>query len=81
LTQAALGAKIKVPTLNGQEELTLPAGTQSGETFSLRGRGIPHLRGRGRGDQYVTIKVVTPKNLTRRQRQLLEELSRELGEV
>lgn len=77
-TQAALGAKIKVPTLFGQEELTIPAGTQSGETFLLRGQGIPHLRGRGRGDQHVTINVVTPKNLTKRQRQLLEELDGEL---
>ncbi len=80
-TQAALGAKIKVPTLYGQEELSIPAGTQSGETFVLRGQGIPHLKGQGRGDQYVMIKVVTPKNLTRRQRQLLEELDRELKEA
>ncbi len=77
--QAALGATVKVPTLFGEEELTIPPGTQSGETFVLRGKGIPHLRGRGRGDQYVTVKVVTPKRLSRRVRQLLEQLDRELA--
>jgi molecular chaperone DnaJ len=76
--QAALGATIKVPTLFGEEELKIPPGTQSGETFVLRGKGIPHLKGRGQGDQYVTVKVTTPKRLSRRVRQLLEELDREL---
>jgi molecular chaperone DnaJ len=75
--QAALGATIKVPTLFGEEELKIPAGTESGETFVLRGKGIPHLRGRGRGDQYVTVKVTTPKRLTHRQRELLEQLEQE----
>ncbi len=79
--QAALGAKIKVPTLFGQEELSIPPGTQSGEMFKLPGLGIPHLRGGGRGDQYVTVRVVTPKNLTQRGRQLLEELDQELREA
>ncbi len=77
--QAALGATIKVPTLFGEEELKIPPGTQSGETFVLRGKGIPHLKGRGQGDQYVTVKVTTPKRLSRRVRQLLEELDRELA--
>ena len=76
--QAALGATIKVPTLFGEEELKIPPGTQSGETFVLRGKGIPHLKGRGQGDQYVTVKITTPKRLSRRVRQLLEELDREL---
>jgi len=76
--QAALGATIKVPTLFGEEELEIPPGTQSGKTFILRGKGIPHLRGRGRGDQYVTIRVEVPKRLSRRQRELLEELDKSL---
>jgi molecular chaperone DnaJ len=79
--QAALGATINVPTLFGEETLKIPAGTQSGETFVLRGKGIPHLRGRGRGDEYVTVRVITPRKLSRRVRQLLEELDRELGKV
>lgn len=78
--QAALGAVIKVPTLFGEEELEIPPGTQSGKTFILKGKGIPHLRGRGRGDQYVTVEVVTPKRLTRRQKELLKELDKSLKE-
>jgi len=77
-TQAALGATIKVPTLSGEEKLDIPPGTQSGENFKLSGKGIPHLRGWGRGDQYVTVKVTVPKNLTPRQRELLRMLDEEL---
>jgi len=77
-SQAALGARLKVPTLTGQEDLQIPAGTQSGETFRLKGQGITHLRGHGRGDLIVEARVVTPNRLTRRQRELLEELDREL---
>ncbi len=76
--QAALGAAVRVPTLFGEEELKISAGTQSGGTFVLRGKGIPHLRGRGRGDEYVTVKVITPRKLSRRVRQLLKELDEEL---
>ncbi len=79
ITQAALGAKITVPTLDGAEELSIPPGTQPGETFRMRGRGIPYLRGNGRGDQLVVLQVATPTKLTARQRELLCELGDSLG--
>jgi molecular chaperone DnaJ len=79
VAQAALGDEIEVPTLDGSEKLTVPAGTQTGESFRLRGKGIPHLRGGGRGDQRVTVYVVTPKKLTPEQRELFEELADTLG--
>jgi molecular chaperone DnaJ len=77
-TQAALGARVKVPTLYGEEELTIPAGTQPGETFKLAGKGIPHLQSWGKGDQYVTVKVEVPKDLSRRAQELLRQLDEEL---
>ena len=78
-TQAALGARIKVPTLYGREEqIEIPAGTQPGTTFRLRGKGIPHLKEPGQGDQYVTVKVTVPQDLTLRQRELLKMLDEEL---
>jgi molecular chaperone DnaJ len=73
-TQAALGAEIKVPTLDGEEPLSIPEGTQTGARFRLKGKGIPHLNGHGRGDLYVFVRVVTPTKLTREQRALLEQL-------
>jgi len=77
LAQAALGADILVPTLGGKVELKIPAGTQSGKHFRLRGKGITHMRGNGRGDQYVQIMLETPTNLTPRQKELLEEFAKE----
>lgn len=74
-TQAALGAKIEVPTLNGHEKISLPAGTQTGQIFIIRGAGIPHLHGRGRGDEMVQVVVKTPAKLSRRQVKLFEELA------
>lgn len=71
--QAALGASIKVPTISGVVEYDIPAETQSGSTFRLRGKGIPYLHGKNRGDQYVTVEVETPKNLTQHQKELLRE--------
>lgn len=71
--QAALGAKIDAPTIDGKVELTIPEGTQSGEVMRIRGKGIPVLRGESRGDEYVRIKVLTPKNLSARQKNLLRE--------
>ena len=79
VAQAALGDEIEVPTLDGEERIPIPAGTQTGQVFRLRGKGIPHLRGGGRGDQLVTVYVVTPKKLTPEQRKLFEELSGTLG--
>lgn len=71
--QAALGAKIEAPTIDGKVELTIPEGTQSGRVLTMRGKGIPILRGEGRGDEYVKIKVLTPQKLSERQKKLLRE--------
>jgi len=73
--QAALGAEIKVRTLNDEQELKIPAGTQTGTVFRLREHGMPVLGGRGRGDLFVAATVITPKQLTKEQRQLLEQLA------
>ena len=73
--QAALGAEVTVPTLEGQEPLKVPAGTQTGTVFRLKGHGMPVLGGRGRGDLFVSVTVVTPTTLTREQRKLLEQLA------
>jgi molecular chaperone DnaJ len=74
-TQAALGSQVQVPTLNDQQELKIPAGTQTGTVFRLKGHGMPVLGGRGRGDLFVAVSVITPKTLTREQRKLLEQLA------
>lgn len=79
IAQAALGDEVEVPTLEGEETLRIPAGTQTGQTFRLRGKGAPYLRREGRGDQVVRVFVVTPRNLTEKQEQLLKELSKTLG--
>lgn len=71
----ALGGEIAVPTIDGSEPLTVPEGTQTGTTFRVRGRGMPDVSGRARGDLLVTVKVVTPKKLTREQRKLMEQLA------
>ncbi|MBI4263278.1 MAG: molecular chaperone DnaJ [Acidobacteria bacterium] len=71
----ALGGEIAIPTLEGNEPFAVPEGTQSGTTFRLRGRGMPDVSGRGRGDLHVTVKVVTPKKLTKEQKKLLEQLA------
>ena len=71
--QAALGATIEAPTIDGKVDLTVPEGTQSGQVLKIRGKGIPALRGEGRGDEYVKLKVLTPKNLSSRQKKLLRE--------
>ena len=71
--QAALGAKIEAPTIDGKVELSIPEGTQSGRVFRIRGKGIPFMRGNGRGDEFVKIKVLTPQNLSSRQKKLLRE--------
>jgi molecular chaperone DnaJ len=73
--QAALGSEVTVPTLEGQQPLKIPAGTQTGTVFRLKGNGMPVLGGRGRGDMFVSVTVVTPTTLTRDQRKLLEQLA------
>ncbi|MBI4090128.1 MAG: molecular chaperone DnaJ [Candidatus Kerfeldbacteria bacterium] len=75
LSQAALGSPVTVETLDGPVELELPAGTQPGQLFRLRGKGVPHLDGRGRGDQIVEAVVKVPSKLTREQKKLLERLA------
>jgi len=72
-TQAVLGSEIEIPTLNGKRNLSIPKGTESGEIFRIKDEGFPKLRGYGRGDQVVQIVVKTPKNLTKRQEELLRE--------
>jgi molecular chaperone DnaJ len=73
--QAALGAEIEVPTLDGREKLTVPRGTQSGDILRLKGRGMPDPIGRGRGDELIEVVVETPRHLTPRQEELLRELA------
>lgn len=73
--QAALGAELEVPTLEGKTILRIPEGTQTGSSFRLKGKGIPSLRGFGRGDQHVVVKIVTPTRLTERQKELLREFN------
>jgi len=79
--QAALGEEMDVPTVDGPVRLKIPPGTQSGKVFALRGKGVLHLRGVGRGDQLVRVVVVTPQALDEEQRRLLRELARSLGQA
>jgi len=76
-TQAALGDEVTIPTLQGKEKLKIPEGTQTGTVFRLKGRGVVSLNGRGQGDQLVTVTVVTPTRLSKRQRELLQQLAEE----
>src|SRR5262249_15194869 len=75
-TTVALGGDIQVPTLDGSESIKVPEGTQTGTTLRLRGKGMPDVNGRGRGDLFATVQVQTPKKLTREQRKALEELAK-----
>jgi molecular chaperone DnaJ len=77
-TTLALGGNIEVPTLDGQESFKVPESTQSGTVFRLRGKGMPDVSGRGRGDLYFTVQAVTPKKLSKEQRSLLDQLSKVL---
>lgn len=79
-TEAALGAEVKVPTLNGEEKLVIPEGTQTGETFVLRGKGMPRLQRNGYGDLNVRIFVETPTHLTPEEKALLREFAKKRGE-
>ncbi len=79
VAQAALGDKVRVPTIDGEEEVAIPAGTQSGTVHRLKARGVPYLRKAGRGDQLVVINVEIPKKLNKKQEQLFMELSETLG--
>ena len=76
LAQASLGTTAAVPTVDGDVEMRIPAGTQSGQVFRLRGKGVPHLQSSGRGDQFVTVRVIIPSELTDEQKRLLAELGK-----
>jgi len=76
-TQAAMGAKVEVPTIDGKAVLTIPAGIESGKVIRMAGKGMTRMDSNSRGDQYVKIKIKTPKSLTKKQRDLLEELGKE----
>ena len=78
--QATLGAEIEVPTLDGKVKYTIPEGTQTGTVFRLRGKGIPVLHSKARGDQYVRVNVEIPKNLSGKQKELLRAFAESLGE-
>ena len=78
IAQAALGTEVKVPTLEGEQKLRVPEGTQTGTVFRLKGKGVVNINGMGRGDQHVRVVVRTPTKLTRHQRELLQELDNEL---
>ena len=78
--QAALGIELEVPTLDGKARIKVPEGTQPGTSFRLRGKGIPRLRGYGRGDQHIRVNVVIPKKVAGKQRELLREYAKLAGE-
>jgi DnaJ-class molecular chaperone len=76
-SQAALGAELEVPTLDGRRRVKVPPGTQSSTKLRLRNHGFPHFKGSGRGDGFVKVIVKTPKGLTQKQKELFGELSKE----
>ena len=78
--QAVMGAELEIPTIDGKVKYNLPTGTQTGTTFRLRGKGIPELRGRGRGDQYVTIRIQVPTSLNSEQKEALRAFAEAMGE-
>lgn len=79
IAQAALGAEVEIPTVDGPATLKIPSGIQPGKVLRMRGKGIPHLRSNGRGDQLVIVNVAIPKNLSQEQRSLFEQLATSLG--
>jgi molecular chaperone DnaJ len=79
IVQAALGDTVEVPTMDGSVAITVPAGTQYGQTFRLPGKGMPHVRGGRRGDQYVQVKVVVPRHLNEEQKALLRRVGGQTG--
>ena len=81
VSQAALGATLEVPTLEGGEPLEIPPGTQPGDDFVLRGKGVPHIRSSRRGDQIVAVRVEIPESLSREQRRIFQALAESLGET
>jgi molecular chaperone DnaJ len=79
IAQATLGADVDVPTVDGKAELSIPAGVQPGKVLRMRGKGVPHLHGGGRGDQLVMLNIAIPQKLDAKQRELLEQLAKTMG--
>ena len=79
-TQAVLGAELEIPTIDGKVKYSIPEGTQTGTVFRLKGKGVPVLNGRGRGDQYVTVVIETPRSLNKEQKEALRRFSETLDE-
>jgi molecular chaperone DnaJ len=79
ITQAALGTEIEIPTIEGNTHLSIPAGTQPGKVITLKGKGVPHLRGGSRGDQLVVVNVEIPTKLSAEQKKLMEQLAQTMG--
>jgi molecular chaperone DnaJ len=79
VAQATLGAEIEVPTLEDDEKMKIPAGTQPGKVFTLKNKGVPYVRRNGRGDQKVIVNVAVPRKLSKEQRELFEQLAESLG--
>ena len=76
--QAALGDEVRVPSLDGKVDLKIPPGTQNGKTFRFKGKGIPYIDGKGRGDLLVNVAIITPQHLDKNQHHLFEELAKVL---
>ena len=79
IAQAALGAEVKVPTVEGESMLRIPPGTQPGDVIRMRGKGVPHLQSTARGDQLVVINLMVPKRLSAEERGLFEQLAEKMG--
>jgi molecular chaperone DnaJ len=80
IAQAVLGAEVTIPTLDGEDKFKIPAGTQPGKVFHVRGKGVPHVRNKNqRGDEIVIVNVAVPTKLTKEQRELFEKLAESLG--
>ena len=75
VSEAALGDKIEVPTMDGTATMTIPTGTQGGQLFRLKGKGMPHLKGGGKGDQYVKVTITIPRDLTDEDKGLFKKIS------
>ena len=79
--QATLGAELEIPTIDGKVKWNLPEGTQPGAVFRLKGKGIPSVNGRGRGDQYITVAVDVPRGLNHEQKEALRHFGQAMGEL
>jgi len=75
INEAALGAKIEVPTMDGMASMTIPTGTQGGQMFRLKGKGMPHLKGGGSGDQYIKIMIAIPKDISEEDKGIIRKIS------